>query len=177
MSYDVHARSKRRILRLGMALTSAAFVSGAVALPASAATGPPPRSPVASVRADDSNHEPGSNTCKPGYVWRDSFEGDDACVSVAERDLEAELNPNRAPGTNRCKPGFVWRDSFEGDALCVYPDQREAEGRQGPNRQPGGGAWGPLTCKPGYVWRDSYVGDALCVIPEERDLLKSWKKK
>ncbi|MFG2879934.1 hypothetical protein ACGFYU_33815 [Streptomyces sp. NPDC048337] len=176
MSYDLHARSQRRIARLAMALASSALISGAAALPAFAATVSPARSPVTGVRADDSNRAPGSNTCKPGYVWRDSFEGDDACVSVAERELEWMLNPNRAPGSNRCKPGFVWRDSFEGDALCVNPDQRDSEGRQGPNRQPGGGAWGALTCKPGYVWRDSYQGDALCVIPEERDLIKSWKK-
>ncbi|MFE9634316.1 hypothetical protein [Streptomyces sp. NPDC006463] len=72
-----------------MALTSAAFVSGAVALPASAATTPESQPSTVSLRSDDNpNREPGAygpNTCNPGYVWRDSYDGDALCVTPAER--------------------------------------------------------------------------------------------
>ncbi|MFF4392555.1 hypothetical protein ACFY0G_38305 [Streptomyces sp. NPDC001552] len=96
MSYDVHAqaatRPKRRIARIVIPVASVAFISGAVALPASAAIGHPPRSAVG-VLADDANpnRQPGGgdygpNTCKPGYVWRGKWEGDTQCVTPAERD-------------------------------------------------------------------------------------------
>ncbi|WP_314243959.1 hypothetical protein [Streptomyces sp. DSM 40907] len=96
MSYDVHApaatRPKRRIARFVIPVASVAFISGAVGLPASAATGHPPRATVG-VRADDSdpNRQPGGgaygpSTCKPGYVWREKWEGDTQCVTPAERD-------------------------------------------------------------------------------------------
>ncbi|MFJ6756168.1 hypothetical protein ACIQNK_14275, partial [Streptomyces sp. NPDC091273] len=35
--------------------------------------------------ASNPNRQPGSNQCKPGYVWRDSFDGDGLCVTPAER--------------------------------------------------------------------------------------------
>ncbi|MEV6729865.1 MULTISPECIES: hypothetical protein [unclassified Streptomyces] len=108
-----------------MALTAAAFISGAVALPASAATGPPVRSPVTGVRADDPNREPGRNHCQPGYVWRDSFDGDGLCVTSAERDEAHAWNPNRQPGSNQCQSGYVWRDAWEGDGKCVTPAERD----------------------------------------------------
>jgi hypothetical protein len=112
--------------------------------------------------------------CKPGYVWRDKFDGDALCVTPAERDAAHAENPNRQPGggaygPNTCKPGYVWRDKFDGDALCVTPAERDAAHAENPNRQPGGGAYGPNTCKPGYVWRNKFDGDALCVTPAERD--------
>ncbi|MFB7467603.1 hypothetical protein ACFCZ1_29615 [Streptomyces sp. NPDC056224] len=140
MSHDLHTpaagRTKRRIARLGMALTSAAFVSGAVALPASAVTAPSAHASVVSVRSyDDPNREPGGgaygpNTCKQGYVWRDSYEGDVLCVTPDERRRAHDANPNRQPGGGAygpatCLPGYVWRDSFDGDTLCVTPAERQ----------------------------------------------------
>jgi hypothetical protein len=69
--------------------------------------------------------------CKPGYVWRDKFDGDALCVTPAERDAAHAENPNRQPGggaygPNTCKPGYVWRNKFDGDALCVTPAERDA---------------------------------------------------
>ncbi|WP_405942641.1 hypothetical protein [Streptomyces sp. NBC_00207] len=133
MTHDLHTRatvqSQRRILRIGMVLTSAAFVSGAIVLPASAVTAIAHHSPVTSRTSDDPNRLPGSNQCKSGYVWRDSFEGDGLCVTPAERDAAHASNPNRQPGSNQCKPGYVWRDSFDGDGLCVTPAERAAAKR------------------------------------------------
>ncbi|MER6252449.1 hypothetical protein ABT224_13935 [Streptomyces sp. NPDC001584] len=185
MSNDLHTpaatRPKRRIARFVIPVASVAFISGAVALPASAAIGHPPRATVG-VRADDPNRQPGGgasgpNTCKPGYVWRDSFDGDALCVTPEERQRVHDANPNRQPGggasgPSTCKPGYVWRDSYNGDALCVTPEERQRVHDANPNRQPGGGASGPSTCKPGYVWREKWEGDTQCVTPAERDRAK-----
>ncbi|MFF3083828.1 hypothetical protein ACFVRB_02115 [Streptomyces nojiriensis] len=177
MSYDVHTpaaiRPKRRIARFVIPIASVAVISGAVALPASAATGHPPRSTVG-VHADGAY---GPNTCEPGYVWRDSYDGDALCVTPEERQRVHDANPNRQPGggasgPSTCKPGYVWRDSYDGDALCVTPEERQRVHDANPNRQPGGGASGPSTCKPGYVWREKWEGDTQCVTPAERDRAK-----
>ncbi|MEV7615749.1 hypothetical protein [Streptomyces sp. NPDC089799] len=124
------ARSRGRISRLALLLGSAAVISGAIALPASAATSSTPRSSPGVV-TDDSNpfRQPGSIYCKSGYVWRDSFDGDNQCVTPAERDAAHAANPNRQPGggaygPHTCKPGYVWRESYDGDTLCVTPAQR-----------------------------------------------------
>ncbi|MFF3862248.1 hypothetical protein [Streptomyces sp. NPDC002209] len=167
MNHGLHtpapSRSARRILRFGIALTSAAFVSGAVALPASAATGPPNHAPGTRITADDPNREPGSSQCRPGYVWRDGFEGDGLCVTPAER--EAAQNPNRLPGSNQCQPGYVWRDAWEGDGKCVTTAEREEAHAWNSKRQPGSNR-----CQPGYVWRLKFEGDLKCVTPAERDI-------
>jgi hypothetical protein len=149
-------------------LAAAMFVG--LAAPASAAT-----SAGTDVRAAAfSTTTAAAKPCQPGFVWRDSFEGDAVCVTPQERDAVHNANPNRQPGGGAsgpatCKSGFVWRDSFEGDALCVTPQERDAVHQLNPNRQPGGGAYGPATCKSGYVWRDSFDGDAVCVTPQQRD--------
>ncbi|GGS39426.1 hypothetical protein Snoj_82370 [Streptomyces nojiriensis] len=187
MSYDVHTpaatRPKRRIARFVIPVASVAFISGAVALPASAAIGHPPRATVG-VRTEDSNpnRQPGGgaygpNTCKPGYVWRDSYDGDTLCVTPGERQRVHDANPNRQPGggvygPSTCKQGYVWRDSYDGDTLCVTPEERQRVHDANPNRQPGGGVYGPSTCKQGYVWREKWEGDTQCVTPAERDRAK-----
>ncbi|MFD9410458.1 hypothetical protein ACFWBN_26060 [Streptomyces sp. NPDC059989] len=140
MTHDLHtpapSRSKRRVLRVGMALTSAAFISGAIALPASAATASPHHSAVTGFGSKDPHRQRGGGvygllTCKPGYVWRDSYEGDSLCVTPGEHDRVKAQNPNRQPGGGAygpltCMPGYVWRDSFDGDGLCVTPEERAA---------------------------------------------------
>ncbi|MFB7177726.1 hypothetical protein ACFCYI_08505 [Streptomyces sp. NPDC056257] len=205
MIHDTHtptaSRSTQRISRFVMVLTSAAFVSGAIALPASAAVTHQSPSSVSSnglvcppgyvyryhdlgpdgcePEAENPNRKAGGgasgpDTCKPGYVWRDSYVGDHLCVRPEDRQAVHDAKTkNRQPGggasgPDTCKPGYVWRDSYAGDHLCVTPEDRQAAHDANPNLQPGGGASGPDTCKPGYVWRDSYVGDHLCVTPAER---------
>ncbi|MCX5148415.1 hypothetical protein OHB36_16790 [Streptomyces sp. NBC_00320] len=145
MSNHVHtptrAESKRRISRLMLVLTSAAFIAGSVALPASAAITPQTRSSAKSVLPGDydPNRQPGGgaygpNTCKPGYVWRDAWDGDTLCVTPAQRQATHDENPNRQPGggaygPSTCKPGYVWREAWDGDTLCLTPAQRQAAKR------------------------------------------------
>ncbi|QES56615.1 hypothetical protein DEJ51_22550 [Streptomyces venezuelae] len=141
MSYDVHTptptRPKRRIARFVMPVASAAFICGAVALPASATVAHPPQS-AAGVRSDvfpNPYQEPdggayGPYTCQPGYVWRDSFDGDTLCTTPEVRDRVHAQNPHRQPGggaygPSTCKPGYVWREMFDGDVKCVTPQERE----------------------------------------------------
>ncbi|MFJ3721973.1 hypothetical protein ACIPYQ_05300 [Streptomyces sp. NPDC090045] len=126
MVHDLHAPApapKRHIARLGMGVTAAAFVSAAIAVPASAAIASPAQSTAMSVRAVDPNAQP-DGQCKSGYVWRDSFEGDGLCVTPSERDTAKAQNPNRQPGSNECQPGYVWREAWDGDAHCVTPAER-----------------------------------------------------
>ncbi|MFE6836318.1 hypothetical protein ACFVFI_16005 [Streptomyces sp. NPDC057705] len=177
MSHDRHtpaatARSKRRIARIGMALTSAAFVSGAIALPASAATAPATRPSVPSVRSDtppdDDTIDIGGDVGVPDEPVPASESGGGGSDGTPHRD------PNGAYGPSSCQQGYVWRDSYDGDDTCVTPQSRQAyHDVINPHRQPGGGAYGPSTCMPGYVWRESYDGDAVCVTPEEREVAKS----
>ncbi len=175
MSHALHAPtatlSKQRIARLGMALTSAAFISGAIAPPASAATAPATRPSVSGVLSDtppdgDDTIDIGGPVGEDGGVVYGKG-GEGGSGGDDHRD------PNGAYGPNSCEQGYVWQDSYDGDTLCVPPEWRQAAHDANPHRQPGGGAYGPSTCSPGYVWRDSYDGDTLCVTPEERDAAKS----
>ncbi|MFF8271920.1 hypothetical protein ACF059_31770 [Streptomyces sp. NPDC016562] len=116
MSYDLptpaDVQSKRRIARLGMALTSAVFISGAIALPATAATAtsaPSTQPSVTGIRTHDHrDRESGGDvfrtcTCKhgSGSVWRDTWDRD-----TWDRD--------------------TWdRDTWKRDVLCVRPHQHD----------------------------------------------------
>ncbi|MER6316592.1 hypothetical protein ABT237_22915 [Streptomyces sp. NPDC001581] len=161
MSHDLHtspvSRSKPWISRFLMVLTSAAFVSGTLALPASAAVTHQTRPSVTTdTPGGDQDHCPVAILC--GGAGGDGGNGPD---------------PNREPGggaygPNTCKPGYVWADSFDGDSRCVTPADRQAFHDRNPHRQPGGGAYGPSTCEPGYVWRERFDGDTECVTPGER---------
>jgi hypothetical protein len=55
--------------------------------------------------------------CESGYVWRERFDGDTACVIPDERFRLED-------GT--CRSGYVWRDRFNGDNVCVTPAERAA---------------------------------------------------
>jgi hypothetical protein len=51
----------------------------------------------------DPNRQPGGGaygpyTCKSGFVWRDSYDGDHRCVTPAERKRVHDDNPDRQPG-------------------------------------------------------------------------------
>lgn len=79
--------------------------------------------------------------CKPGYVWRERFEGDVVCVTPDQRyKLE----------NGRCRSGYVWRDSFSGDSVCVTPAQRAAAKKNSGAAAPtSGGAGGSRYCPNG----------------------------
>ncbi|WP_327364308.1 hypothetical protein [Streptomyces sp. NBC_01296] len=130
-------QSKRRISRSMMVFASAAFITGGIALPATAAIAPQTQTSVTSLPSDGSNphRQPGGgaygpDTCMPGYVWRDSFDGDTLCVTPTARQRVHDQNPHRQPGggaygPSTCMPGYVWREKFKGDTLCVTPAERQ----------------------------------------------------
>ncbi|MFE6847217.1 hypothetical protein [Streptomyces sp. NPDC057686] len=166
MSHDRHtqvaARSKRRNSRYVMVLASAAFVSGVLALPASAAMTPETRPSV-------TTDTPGTDQGTPATT-KDGCDVPECGGNATGDDPEQNREPGGgAYGPATCKQGYVWRDSFDGDSLCVTPERRQMNHDANPHRQPGGGAYGPNTCEPGYVWRNSYDGDVLCVTPAERE--------
>lgn len=73
------------------------------------------------------------NTCIPGYVWREAFEGDFVCVTPDERQRAADDNaatasrvdPGGAYGPNTCIAGFVWRVARPEDLVCVISEERQ----------------------------------------------------
>jgi len=89
----------------------------------------------------------GPDTCKRGFVWRETVPDDHVCVSPASRDAAVQENreaashrqPNGGPfGPDTCMQGFVWRDAFPGDHVCVTPAVRQQvtnDNAQGPSRQ------------------------------------------
>jgi hypothetical protein len=76
--------------------------------------------------------EASSNRCLNGFVWREAFTGDDACVTPATRMQAASDNaaagsrvdPRGAYGPNSCVSGFVWRAARASDLVCVTPATR-----------------------------------------------------
>jgi hypothetical protein len=76
----------------------------------------------------------GFDTCLKGFVWRDAFPRDHACVTPDVRDQAAADNsqaaarrdPNGGPsGRDTCRQGFVWREAGPKDHVCVTPAVRE----------------------------------------------------
>lgn len=68
----------------------------------------------------------GVDTCKQGYVWRNTFDGDHVCVSVASRSQAASDNREAVSrwtggsfGLKTCIAGFVWREASPSDQVCV----------------------------------------------------------
>ncbi|WP_151898950.1 hypothetical protein [Nitrosospira lacus] len=70
----------------------------------------------------------GPDTCLPGFVWREAFNGDHVCVTGATRTQAANDNSigsqRKVPGTDACKPGFVWREASPTDHVCVLGSTR-----------------------------------------------------
>ena len=83
----------------------------------------------------------GPDQCKPGFVWRDGFANDHACVTPPERAVflqqNAQANARRSPnggpyGPNTCLPGYVWREAWPNDQVCVTGAER-AQAQQSAN--------------------------------------------
>jgi hypothetical protein len=75
----------------------------------------------------------GVDTCKMGYVWRETVSNDHVCVSGTRRtEVAAEnalANDRRSPtggayGPDTCLVGFVWREASSTDHVCVLGDSR-----------------------------------------------------
>jgi len=119
----------RKAGRLGAALLVVAGLLGAVGAQRAAASDP--------------DMPYGFDTCKSGYVWREAFQGDVACVEPHRRAQAAADNAQAAArrvpnggayGPNTCKPGYVWREARtplqvvlgkpSADLVCVTPEER-----------------------------------------------------
>ena len=75
----------------------------------------------------------GTEQCKPGFVWREAFTGDHACVTGAVRSQARADNLQALqrvlPG-GLCKPGFVWREANAADKVCVSGQVRTKTAQQ-----------------------------------------------
>ncbi len=70
----------------------------------------------------------GPDTCAPGFVWREAFAGDTACVTPSFRARvladNAAAASRRQPGSLNCVSGYVWRVARPSDLVCVTPSVR-----------------------------------------------------
>jgi fibronectin type 3 domain-containing protein len=75
----------------------------------------------------------GVDTCKFGYVWRETVPNDHVCVTGTRRSEVATENAladeRRSPtggasGPDTCLVGFVWREASSTDHVCVPGDSR-----------------------------------------------------
>lgn len=87
------------------------------------------RQPLA---GNDCTYGPG--TCAQGFVWREAFPGDHACVTPEVRQQVADDNAQAATrrqpgggafGPDTCRQGFVWRGAIPDDHVCVTPAMRD----------------------------------------------------
>lgn len=81
--------------------------------------------------ASASTTDPGPETCRQGYVWREARASDLVCVSPQTRTQVAADNAakagrwtNGAYGPHTCIVPYVWREAFAGDDVCVSGSQR-----------------------------------------------------
>jgi len=75
----------------------------------------------------------GQDTCKQGFVWRETVPSDHVCVTPQTREQthtdNAKAGERREPnggayGADTCKQGFVWREATPSDHVCVTPQVR-----------------------------------------------------
>lgn len=81
----------------------------------------------------------GPYTCKQGFVWRDSYNGDTVCVTPQDRTEAATQNGFAAShrsanggayGPDTCLQGYVWRETKPSDHVCVIPSERDKARKQ-----------------------------------------------
>ena len=89
----------------------------------------------------------GRDTCKQGFVWRQTVPDDHVCVAPETRRQAAEDNQEAAArrnvyggrfGPDTCVKGFVWREATPDDHVCVTPERRaqaKADNAQAANRR------------------------------------------
>ena len=114
--------------------------------------------------------------CDEGFVWREAFARDYACVTPDTRTQAQQDNAAAASrwvsgtfGPDECNPGYVWREAQPGDRVCVLPSRRDLariENAEAAQRTSDQG--NPRLCLPGSVWREAYPGDVTCVLPLSR---------
>lgn len=74
-----------------------------------------------------------SDTCLPGFVWRQADPNDHVCVTSERQQQTSDENahaqerraPNGGPyGPDTCAQGYVWREADATDHVCVPPPSR-----------------------------------------------------
>jgi hypothetical protein len=81
-------------------------------------------------------------SCKPGYVFREIFPGDNVCVTPETRaqamaDNRDAVAHRAAPNKETCIQGYVWREAGPQDRVCVPPatrNQTQADNRSAVTR-------------------------------------------
>jgi hypothetical protein len=68
--------------------------------------------------------------CKEGYVFRQAFAGDKACVTAQSRaqasaDNQAATARRASLASDACARGYVWRQATPQDHVCVTPQARD----------------------------------------------------
>jgi hypothetical protein len=66
----------------------------------------------------------GQAECKPGFVMREAYAGDQVCVTPQTReqvmeDNKAAASRRPAPTKDSCVQGYVWRQAYPQDHVCV----------------------------------------------------------
>ncbi|MFI6319236.1 hypothetical protein ACIBG8_17030 [Nonomuraea sp. NPDC050556] len=89
--------------------------------------------------------DPGPETCRQGYVWREARASDLVCVEPGVRSQVAADNAAKygrwtsgAYGPHTCVVPYVWREAFNGDDVCVLGKERDQayrDNRDGPARK------------------------------------------
>ena len=86
---------------------------------------------VATFAAAAAPHADAAAWCKSGYVWREAFPGDFACVTPIDRQTVTNQNAAAAsrhlPNSTWCVSGYVWRETRPSDLVCVPPGDRARE--------------------------------------------------
>jgi hypothetical protein len=85
----------------------------------------------AAFAASAAPHADAAAWCKSGYVWREAFPGDFACVTPGDRTADANENAlaggRHLAGSSWCVSGFVWREARPSDLACVPVSSRSRE--------------------------------------------------
>lgn len=68
------------------------------------------------------------DSCKPGFVWRETQSSDHVCVTPQTRARTLNENQtasqHKLPNSDACKQGYVWRQVVPTDHVCVTPQSR-----------------------------------------------------
>ncbi len=104
----------------------------------------------------------GPNTCLPGFVWRDAFQGDQTCVPGSTRDQAAQENSQAASrrdpaggpfGPDQCLPGYVWREANAQDRVCVSGQSRAQAAQDNQLSS----SRSDSVCRPLFGWADLHA--------------------
>ncbi len=132
--------ARQVLVDLGFAVYAVAYTGATRALPGTVVQVEPAPS-TAAARGSRVQLAVAGSACRTGFVLREAFAGDAACVTAATRDQAQSDNKaasvrvdlkNPSFGKETCVQGFVWREADRtlrgekfADKVCVTPAQRQ----------------------------------------------------